>query len=71
MLDFVLDPVDKLVTKDRCLDSHYAYVIFLDINQIVTLVMYNCKPKGTLGIWKNITNKLEVIKEGLPWGNVM
>lgn len=47
MLDFVLDAVEKLVTKDRCLDSYNTYIIFLDINQIVTLVMYYCKPKRT------------------------
>lgn len=47
MLDFVLETVDKLVIKDICLDSHYVYIIFLDVNQIVTLVMYNYKPKGT------------------------
>lgn len=47
MLDFVLETVDKLVIKDRCLDSCYVYIIFLGVNQIVSLVMYNYKPKGT------------------------
>lgn len=45
MLDLVLHA--KLVTKNRCLGSHEVYFIFLDINQIVTLVMYICKLKGT------------------------
>lgn len=61
----MLEAKDKLVTKNRGLGSPETYIIFLDINQMVTLVMYNCKLKRTEA-YKNITSKLEVSKEGLP-----
>lgn len=65
-LYFVLGAKDKLVIKNMS-GLYETYIIFLDINQIILLVMYNCKLKITWVYEKIlITNNLEVIKEVFP-----